>query len=202
MSTKIKQVAAKFDDDFDYTFDLIVGRFMGTCEETESASNECACADDVRKRVAEDQGGIGGVLGEAMSSRSGILLASLRRASGHFLEAALPIGLDPRPPLPLFTFHERDIRAYRCHADRSKKRRVPPCGRGLRQAPMVRARTRAGGLDLLRMSFYRAGQHHRAEFVVMSSASPNSTFLLLLRPAAPIACMYCIATTKLDPARS
>jgi hypothetical protein len=33
-----------FDDDFDHTFDLIVRRFMGACEETESAVNEFTCA--------------------------------------------------------------------------------------------------------------------------------------------------------------
>ena len=47
MSTNIEQVVAEFDDDFDYTFDLIVRRFMDACEETESAVNEVTCADDV-----------------------------------------------------------------------------------------------------------------------------------------------------------
>ena len=156
MSTKTKQAAAKFDENSDYTFDLIVGRFMDTCEETESASNECTCADDVRKRVAEIREELGGRTRRGMArGRDPARQSAPSRPS--LLQAALPMGFDPPPPLPLFTFHERDIRAYRCHADRSKKRRVPPCGRGLSSCSWCEVELLEGVWTCLKCDFIAPG---------------------------------------------
>jgi hypothetical protein len=125
MSTNIEQV---FDDVFDYTFDLIVGRFMDACEETESAVNEFTCADDAPKRVAEIGEELAGVLGEARHE-VGILLASLRQAIRVTSEPLCPSGSTPDRPCHRSHLTSTISVLYEYQADLFKK--IPPCGRGL-----------------------------------------------------------------------